>query len=49
MQMLGNRSDNQQESGQPAQTQSTSTPQNSTSTAYEPDVNDDGSDDDLPF
>jgi len=49
MQMLGNRSDNQQGGDQASQTQSTPAPQNTSTTVNEPDPDDDGGDDDLPF
>ena len=49
MQMLGNRSDNQQDGGQSEQVQKTQTAQNSSPTVNEPELDDDGGDDDLPF
>lgn len=52
MQMLGNRSDNQSDNSQPAQAQNTPAHQNSTASAAtinEPEIEDDGGDDDLPF
>ena len=49
MQMLGNRSDNQQDGSHSEQVQKTQTAQNSSPTVNEPELDDDGGDDDLPF
>lgn len=50
MQMLGNRGDNQSGSNQPAETtQNTQNTATSTPTVSEPETDDNGGDDDLPF
>ena len=52
MQMLGNRGDNQSDSSQPPQNQSNPSAQNSTTSPTdlnEPEIDDEGGEDDLPF
>ena len=49
MRMLGSRTDNQAGNNQPAQNQSTQSPAAPTTTVNEPEVEDTGGDEDLPF